>query len=248
MKEKSVTEKIIVFLLEYPGASIKDIAQGVGISPSLARAILYRLKSRGVVSKAGIGYVLTRVGEEIAGKIREKYGMEERKKAGEKREAKEDTEKTGEHVEKAPATTPNITELEEKLREIEGRIKSLEAMLAELKNTLNGIKKAVREAKKSKRTIKREAVKVERLPKPIMSIMEARSSLGGVFDSLVYSGKVVVVGSLAIDGDYYREFISRFPITVKEAEKFSEQEKMLLEALKNEGKVYLYAGKEYRLV
>ncbi len=250
MPEKSVTERVIIFLYNYPGASIKDVAQGLGISPNLARAILYRLKSRGIVDKSGYGYVLTSVGESVAEKIIGKQAekpLEKKvveKPQVEKKETRPIIEETVEKV--GPGRTSDLGDLEERIRVLEEKIAGLDNLLSSLKRELRDLKKALEEARKSRRD--RRRVKVERLPKPIMSIMDARNTLGDGLHSLIYSGRAVVVGSLVVDSEYYNEFLARFPISRRDAEKLSDQEKLLLEELKNEGKIYLYAGKEYRLV
>lgn len=247
MTEKTLTEKIIEFLYDNPGASIKDVAQGLGISLNLARAILYRLKSKGIVGKSAYGYVLTDIGESIAKKIMAKFGgeAEAREKEHIDKEVIE-TRREFKAVEgPVKAAYGDLSEFENKLRNLEEKIASLDRLLSNLKKELRNLRMALDEAKKSGTKRKR---RIDRLPKPIMSFMDARDLLGDSLHSLIYSGKVIVVGSLVVDSDYYNDFISRFPISRKEAEKLSDQEKLLLEQLKNEGKIYLYAGKEYRLV
>ena len=246
MREKTLTEKIIEFLYDNPGASIKDVAQGLGISLNLARAILYRLKSKGIVGKSAYGYVLTDIGESIAKKIIAKFGEESEAREmelGDKEviETRREFKAVESSVKEAYG---DLAELENRLRSLEEKIVNLDRLLSNLKRELRNLRMALDEAKKS--STKRR--KIDRLPKPIMSFMDARDLLGDNLHSLIYSGKVIVIGSLVVDSDYYNDFISRFPISRKEAEKLSDQEKLLLEQLKNEGKIYLYAGKEYRLV
>ena len=244
MTEKTLTEKIIEFLYNNPGASIKDVAQGLGISLNLARAILYRLKSKGIVGKSAYGYVLTDIGESIAKKIIAKFSEE----AGGKEYIDKGVIETRREFKAVEGSVKeaygDLAELENRLRNLEEKIASLDRLLSNLKKELRNLRMALDEAKKS--STKRR--KIDRLPKPIMSFMDARDLLGDNLHSLIYSGKVIVIGSLVVDSDYYNDFISRFPINRKEAEKLSDQEKLLLEQLKNEGKIYLYAGKEYRLV
>lgn len=246
MKEKTLTEKIIEFIYNNPGASTKDVAQGIGISINLARAILYRLKSKNIIDKSAHGYVLTDIGESIARKIASRFREETKSEEVEKMEKIVKKHKELEGIESSNrGAISDLGELENKLRSLEEKIISLDKILSSLKRELRSLKKSLDEAKKSGTKRKR---RIDRLPKPIMSFMEARDLLGDSFHSLIYSGKAIVIGSLVVDSDYYNDFINRFPISRKEAEKLSEQEKLLLEQLKNEGKIYLYAGKEYRLV
>ncbi len=258
MSSESLTIKVLKYLMENPGATIKDIAQGLSISLGLARAVIYRLKNKGFIEKTGYGYILTSIGEKIVEK-QLKRTKEEREEVQQRMVKEEEIgeRRVVEKTSKTPTTTIETTKtlgytstemesLVERVRTIEKTIAGIEETIASLKKELAIIKKALEEKlREKKKSVKKH---VSRLPKPIMSIIEAQNILGDEARMLVYSGKAVAVGSLLVDIDYYREFLSKFPISVKEAEKMSEQEKLLLEELKNEGRVYLYCGKEYRLV
>lgn len=245
-----------MFLRDYPGATIKDISSYLGISINLARAVLYRLKNRGVVEKVGSGYILTKSGEQLVSKSSTPTILAEqqvqpkntliRGSRGEKQWLKR-TSTMGREEKKAVGGY--VDEIEKNVEVLERKISALENELENIKNELERLKKFLKEVKeggKEKKSVKKEAL--EKLPKPVMPVLDAESILGDKLRSLTYTGKIIVIGSLAVDRDYYEEFISKFPISRREAEKLPEHEKILLEEMKKEGKVYLHGGKEYRLV
>lgn len=266
MYEKSLTRKVLVFLKDYPGASVKDVATHLGININLARAILYRLKNKGVVEKVGNGYILTKSGEHIIGKISGKEQVLEKEHTPNNTSIKEmsrtlietgpETQKQEEETTSTPATHPVLREtrdepkidLMEAIKAVEERIRYLEKELDVIKKEVFRIKNIAENMKQQVQSPPAKKSEVEKLPRPVMPIIEARNILGERLHALTYTGKIVVIGSLAIDGDFYKNFISKFPISRREAEKLPEEEKILLEEMKKEGKVYLHCGKEYRLV
>ncbi len=249
MPSESLTIKVLKTLNEYPGASIKDVAQRLGISVGLARAVIYRLKSRGFIEKTGYGYVVTGVGEKILSKHMGSKAREEVVEVKQKQLPIRETRVEQPIVKEERKSSGGVdaSAMLEKVRALEKTITSLEETLTSIKRELESVKKVLEESLKREES-GRKRKRVLRLPKPVMTIPEAQSVLGEDVRSIIYSGRAVAVGSLIVDIDYYNEFLSRFPISVKDAEKMSDQDRMLLEELKNEGRVYLYGGKEYRLV
>jgi len=270
--KKTLMLRILEFLREYSGATIKDISSSLGISMSLARTVIYRLRNNGYIEKAGKGYILTEKGEWFVNKFGEPRKTIEESGTGEKEivqtvkdTAQSLTRPSEQTMVKAPSkpvekimeqekrgkASKNVSEelvrtIEQKIAEIEKEIKTLENTIAKLKEELEKTKEELRKAKlHGKRGIKKEE---KGLPKPIMPINEAMSILGSLFNTLVYQGKIEVVGKLAVDKEYYDEFIKKFPLPVRDAEKLSPMEKTLLEEMKRDARVILYAGKEYRLV
>ncbi|MCI4435485.1 MAG: winged helix-turn-helix transcriptional regulator [Ignisphaera sp.] len=55
---KSLTQKVIEYIKFHPGAKPADIADYLGISPKLVRAILSRLRARGIIVRTEKGYFL----------------------------------------------------------------------------------------------------------------------------------------------------------------------------------------------
>lgn len=80
MNEKSLMQKVIEYLKFHPGAKPAEIADYLGVSLKLVRAILSRLRARGFVIRTDKGYFL-RPGVEIVGEVVSEEISEE--KAGE---------------------------------------------------------------------------------------------------------------------------------------------------------------------
>ena len=262
MPKKTLMLRILEFLKEYSGATIKDIATTLGISMTLARTIVYRLRNNGYIEKAGKGYILTDKGEWFVNKFGEprEESVEEvsaEAQSGEivyeitsskEREAEAKT-KIQEYKIMYPKTMDEpLSSLEDKIRQIEKEIIRVEEQVSSLRQELSKIREELKKAK-TRRTKEKKNEKEEKgLPKPIMHINEAMNALGSMFNTLVYQGRIEVVGRLAVDKKYYEEFIKKFPLPIREAEKLSPLEKTLLEEMKRDARVILYAGKEYRLV
>lgn len=267
MYEKSLTRRVLVFLKDYPGASVKDVATHLGININLARAILYRLKNKGIIEKVGNGYILTKSGEQIIDKISSKEYVVKREhipnnipvREMDKTLIEPEAKTQEQEVEETTSTSttqPVLRETRDEperdlmkaIKTVEERIRHLEKELDVIKKEVNRIKNIAENMKQRIQSPSAKKSEVEKLPRPVMPVLEARNILGDRLHALTYTGKIVVIGSLAIDGDFYKNFISKFPIGRREAEKLPEEEKILLEEMKKEGKVYLHCGKEYRLV
>ncbi len=263
MPKKTLMLRILEFLKEYSGATIKDIATTLGISMSLARTVVYRLRNNGYIEKAGKGYILTDKGEWFVNKFGEpreesveEFSIEAQSEeaiheiTSSKEQEVEAETKTQEYKIIYPKTTEEpLTDLEEKIRRIEKEIIRIEEQISSLRQELGKIREELKKAK-TRGTKKKKNKKEEEksLPKPIMYINEAMNALGSMFNTLVYQGCIEVVGRLAVDKKFYEEFIKKFPLSIREAEKLPPLEKTLLEEMKRDARVILYAGKEYRLV
>jgi len=58
----SLTDKIIEYLKQHPNAKPREIADYLGVSPRVVRAILTRLRNKGVVIRSEKGYILRKPG------------------------------------------------------------------------------------------------------------------------------------------------------------------------------------------
>ncbi len=262
MPEKKLTTKILEFLREYPGASIRDISQTLGVSLGITRAIIYRLKNNGYVEKAGSGYILTSKGEWLLSKITgEATHVEPSTPRTHEAEEHGQAEAVEHPIETRTIEAPrpviveakpriNLDEILGKMRELENRIKVLEEKIEEISKKINELSVASHQSEKAR--IEKEKVKHREkkpgLPAPIMGIKEARNLLGSQLDKLLYERKVVQIGSLIVESSFYDKFVKKFPLSVRDAEKLSPAEKRLLEEMKHEAKVILKAGKHYELI
>ncbi|MCD6195786.1 MAG: winged helix-turn-helix transcriptional regulator [Staphylothermus sp.] len=277
MARKTLTGKILEFIDEFPGATLKEIAEYLEISPALTRSLIYKLKNNGYIEKAGKGYVLTKKGEWFVQNILKKATRtsEETEKEVEKKTEEEKTiekieEKTVAHeiniFKKPPKEEPiqqqAIESLMKRMNMLEEHLKTLESRLQELLEELENLKKQISLAKTSgqlgietQKTVKENLVqppprqkRQDKLPEPIMSIQEARHRLGTSLDTLIRTGKVEIIGNLVVDSEFYELFKKRFPLSIRDAEKLPPMEKRLLEEMNREAIVIIHAGKYYKLV
>ncbi len=256
----SISQRVLELLRENPGASLKEISAALEAPINKVRAVLYDLKSRGYVEKAGKGYIVTERGLEYleylervrrgARPVQEEVGQATPsalpfiEKTAEKQEAEAPREAPMQaHREEKPETgllQTQLAELESSLLKIANRLDEFEKRLTLLERTVRDIEKAL-EALRKRRI---EAL----LEPPVMPYSEALSRLGAQLERMIMEGRIVRVGSLVADPQFYHEFKSKFPIKLADLDKLSEYEKLLLEEMRKEALVVLHAGREYRLL
>ncbi len=276
MTRKTLTGKILDFINEFPGATLKEIAEYLEISPALARSLVYKLKNNGYIEKAGKGYVLTKKGEWFVQNILKKAtktNVETKKEVGEETEQEKTIEKNEEKTvthetsmfkESREETVRQevIESLMKRMNMLEKQLKTLESRLQRLLDELENLKKQVSLARVSERPnietqkpVKENIVqphprqkKQDKLPEPIMSVQEARHKLGASLDTLIRTGKAEIIGNLVVDSEFYELFKKRFPLSIRDAEKLPPMEKRLLEEMNREAIVIIHAGKYYKLI
>lgn len=251
--------KILLYLNENPGATIKDLSQVFNVAPVTIRNILYRLKNNGYIEKAGNGYILTSKGEWfishiiLSGEKEEEISstVKEKTEEGEKESISEKTEST--KTSQLEKTRDKILEkissedLFKKIEFLEREIENLKRIIENLSREVNRIRKEIT-IKNTSSEEKKQDRKSEKLPKPIMNIREALETLGPLFDELRMKGCIEVIGSVVVDREFYEEFRKRFPIPIKEVETLSPMEKILLDEMIKDARVIVHAGKYYKLI
>jgi len=244
---KTLTAKILKYLYENPGASIKDLSIVFNVNPNTIRNTLYRLKGNGYVERVGKGYILTSKGEwfvkTILGEsIQEKEEIEIEE---ERIEPKEKIREEKKHSETISIENRDIIEridmLEKQLNEIRDIIDKLARQLEAIRRNIG------RKESREKKNEKREE-KMEKLPRPVMNIQEAINVLGPMLDELKLEGKIEIIDSIVVDLDFYNDFKKKFPIPVNEVNKLSILEKTLLDAMIKDARVIKHAGKYYKLI
>lgn len=253
---KTLTAKVLIFLYENPGSSIKDVSQALGISLATIRGIVYRLKNSGYIDKAGGGYVLTDKGEWFVSNILSKdRGKPRPSRVSEKAEARveADSEKTESISSEIASTEEEAVRgtRDEELKSLVDRVISLEKEVRSIRSALNRLSRELEELKKEVITKEQRAEKSSHensLPKPVMNFREAVDVLGySSFEELRLEGKIEIVGSLVVDKEFYEEFKKKFPIPLSEVGKLSTAERRLLEEMIRDARVIVRAGREYRL-
>jgi predicted transcriptional regulator len=265
---RTLSAKILVYLSENPGATLKDLSQVFNISMNTLRNMIYRLRNNGYVEKAGNGYVLTSKGEWFVEKVlksretshesitEEKHveapGREAAREASTSESMVKEEQYSGEEegvVEEKPPSRDTVEDTGDLLK----RIEMLETTLNELREKLEEVSSEIKRLKEqvvrgSKSRVRRKKEEVEKLPKPVMNIREALNTLGPLLDQLRLEGRVEIIGSIVVDREFYEEFKKKFPLPVKEAENLSPMEKTLLNEMIKDARVIKHAGREYRIV
>jgi DNA-binding Lrp family transcriptional regulator len=103
---KSLTQKVIEYIKFHPGAKPADIADYLGISPKLVRAILSRLRARGIIVRTEKGYFL-RPGAEASEKGLTQRLLEEEKVSEELESGKQLAEAIASLATSAEAAKPH---------------------------------------------------------------------------------------------------------------------------------------------
>ncbi len=248
MNGKTLTAKILEYLYENPGASIKDLSTEFSASIPAIRNTLYRLKNNGYVERVGNGYILTSKGEWFVTKIIR----------GEKQEAIETDNALEEAVEKPKETQVSDMiksgeetydrNIEEKIKELEARILTLTKMFEKVMEELESLKRELKTEKRINKSEPKSEKKLDKLPRPVMNVKEAINILGSRLDELKLEGRVEVIGSIVVDTSFYEEFKKKFPIPVNEVDKLSSMEKILLNEMIRDARVIVHAGKYYKLI
>jgi predicted transcriptional regulator len=237
--KRTYTHIILEYLNMYPGSSVKDISDSTGLSPLIVRKILYKLKNDNYVEKSGNGYVLTERGsrllEYISSKIPEHRETTDKAQQTIIRleEPKEDVKSREEHSNEASLKLVS-DEIQRRLGYIEKRLSRIEKEIEELRRALSYLSEPKRESKT--------------LPSPVLSFNEAQTLLGSLFERMLYEGKIVRIGKLVVEKSFYEQFKRKFPLKISEVENLSDAEKILMEEMRKEALVILYAGRELRLV
>lgn len=254
--KKSITHRILELIRDSPGCTVKDISSAIGLPPERIRAVLYELKAKGYVEKAGKTYVLTERGLKLLEYLEQSKGIVRPKEEGEEAEAKDavavsrvkgEEKATQVQVESRQAESVlqaggrETLELREVLVQFESRLRELEKKVENLERALRDVEKALESMHVKK---KAEAL----IEEPVMPYTQAVAKLGKTLEKLIKENKVVVVGSLVVDSTFFEWFKAKFPIKVVDVDKLSVYERALLEEMKKEALVILHGGKEYRLV
>lgn len=235
--KQTIYQRILEVLKENPGVSVKELAVMLGLNANRIRTLTYKLRSLGYIEKAGRGFVITEQGlrflEYISKKATTSSDIASETRTEEHTKPPVEFEHTTQLANKS--TLPDTNSIIEKLREIERRLVALETKMKNLEKAFSTITRRKPEANYVLET-------------PVMYYNDATSKHGPVIDKMVGDGKLVKIGSLVVDTCFYASFKSKFPIRVVDVDKLTPHEKLLLEEMRKEALVVLYAGKEYRLV
>ncbi|WP_042667488.1 winged helix-turn-helix domain-containing protein [Desulfurococcus amylolyticus] len=268
MQARSYTLRVLEILNNTPSLSSREIAEILGIDFSRAKEILERLRYSGYVEKAGRGYIITTRGRSLIAELTKQKTISPQNTAQEKQgspaseeaasseksvDEKRQESRTERRMQQAPETLDHVSllvkqleEFSKRLRELEVKIKDLDARLTSLENFAKEVVKHHDMVQHTGSQSGGEGQYV--IETPVMNMNEAQSRLGPLLDKYLLEGRLIRIGTLIVDHVFYEEFKKKFPIKASEVSKLSNLEKTLLNEMRNEMLVILYAGKEYRLV
>ncbi len=248
---KPLTHRVLETLHKNPGLSVKEISELLGISVERARNLLYKLKSSGFVERAGKGYMLTERGARFL-----EYLEKSRKSASPERvetSSGQPVESLGRPAQVTLVETP-VVESASRRELVEPRythldvVEELKRKVESLEKRVESLERAVRNLEQAMQTRQRRAESIV-LEEPVMFYNDAVNKYGQVYvERLISEGRVKKIGALVVDSEFYGEFKAKFPIKIQEADKLSHHEKILLDEMRREAMVVLFAGKEYRLL
>jgi Mn-dependent DtxR family transcriptional regulator len=245
---KPLTHRVLEAISKNPGLSVKELSEILGVNVEKARGLLYKLKSSGLIEKAGRGYVLTERGTKFL-----EYLEKSKRTAitGEKETpVEEHLEARGEAISERVVGVSGAESagkvLEGGLSEVS--VDQLKSKLEELEKRVEVLERAVRDLERAVQAKQRKPENLA-LEEPIMFFNDAVNKYGQAYvEKLISEGRVKRIGMLIVDTVFYSEFRSKFPIRVQDADKLSHHERLLLDEMRREAMVVLFAGREYRLV
>jgi len=133
----TLTEQIIEYLKNNPGARPSDIANALGVSVNLVRRILMRLRNRGIVMRIGMGYVV-RSEALPTQKAHEESVVESEAVEHEEKPAMVSVKQvsTGAEAPRIGATGTDVEELRVRVEKLENLVKDLMRRIDEIRNSV----------------------------------------------------------------------------------------------------------------
>jgi len=146
----SLTDKIIEYLKQHPNAKPREIADYLGVSPRVVRAILTRLRNKGVVIRSDKGYVLRRPGAVEMGPEPTVEAVDSEVEALEAGEAAT----TGSVAAATTATTVGAAQIQQTAQPVQQQVQTQSADLASLESRISRVESDVAEIRRALDDIK----------------------------------------------------------------------------------------------
>ncbi|OYT45753.1 MAG: hypothetical protein B6U85_08350 [Desulfurococcales archaeon ex4484_42] len=243
----SIDKKVLMYLKNNPGATPREIADALGISLNLVRALLRRLRESGYVMKSSRGGYVVRIT-----KLHEE-SVEYRVEEGE-------TIDTGKGSKSEVIVSDITRELRDLIKKLMSEIESLRERVGRIEYEINILKKSLQTSPNLRRHEAPSEVKVkgkegtddklleELKSRKVLSIEEAKSLTYKSLESYITQGYAVPISNYIVLKEFYEEVKKKFPIKVTEVKNLTNEERIVLDAMIKEGMVYLHGGREYRLI
>lgn len=261
----SLEEEVINYLKENPGASIREIAEALGLNYSIIRTIVYKLRSSGIISKSERGFYILRdrskyMGLKGATKVNTDTLIDSveqlRSSVNEIIKRLESLELKYESISKDLSTYTSLKELVTQLKETIDRMNTkitlLEKEITNLKKQIEIIGKytsTLRRTIPSKDRDVKSSIRILLKSQGIIEVEEAkRIADSHTIHELIEQGAILVIGPYIVSKEYYNQFKRKFPIPLSEEGKLSSLERKLLKVMLSEGLAYIHGGREYRII
>ncbi|MEM4489560.1 MAG: winged helix-turn-helix transcriptional regulator [Desulfurococcaceae archaeon] len=254
--KKTLQHRVLEYLKNNPGMSLKDLASIMEININSLKTIVYKLKSMGYIEKAGKGFILTQQGEKFLEYLNKITNMEQQATVLGSRITREEsvmsinesiiqkeieTEQKTTIKHEKPSVKPQSNEDTRSLLEnIVNKINELEKRLNQLELQFKNLEKAL--------NLQQKKIEQVSIHPPVMSYNEALTKYGSLIEKMISENKLFKIGSLVVDFAFYTSFKSKFPIKIADIDKLDQYEKLLLEEMRREALVVLHAGREYKLI
>lgn len=216
----SVEERVLSYLKSNPGATPRKIADALGVSLTVVRLALNKLRESGSVIRSSKGGYIVKVSNNVA--VLD-YTFTNSSKSSLKLEE----------------LTKTINELVDKVNELVERVSKLE-------NEVRRIKMSLPEINTSPRKVDNDKLLTALKLRGIINVEEAKKLATKPLEDYVNYGKALIIEDFIVSPEFLSRLKSRFPLKISDLNSLSPEEQELLKVLIKAGHVYLYAGIEYR--
>jgi len=261
----SLEEEIINYLKENPGASIREIAEALGLNYNIVRTIIYKLRSNGIISKSEKGFYILRDRSRYAGlKDTTKTNVDTlvdtmeqlRSLVNEITKRIESLELKYENISKDLSVYTSLKELVIQLKEtidkVNTKITFLEKEITNLKKQIETLSKytsTLRRVVPSKDRDVKSSIQALLKSQGVIEVEEAKKIADSrIIHELIERGVILIIGPYIVSKEYYNQFKRKFPIPLSEERKLNSLERKLLKVMLSEGLAYIHGGKEYRII
>jgi len=192
----SLTDKIIEYLRQHPNARPREIADYLGVSPRVVRAVLTRLRNKGIVIRSEKGYILRRPGAAEAGPESHIEAVGSEVKAHEAGEAAA----AGSIAATITATTAGAAQAQQTaqpvqqiqapsadLASLESRISRIESEVAEIRRALDDIRGLIQTYRESSG----EGIQQSAVIEAVLRLAEAVEALALAVQRISYGDTAV---------------------------------------------------------
>ena len=220
----SVDRKVLAFIKLNPGATPREIADGLGLPYNTVRGAILRLREAGYLIRSSRGGYVVRVG--LPSSVED--------------------ELTPAQVSRSQAET--LAELKTVILDLREAVEELTRRVDRLEKELNLLKKGIQPKHPPRPRERGDPLLKELRRSGVIKLGDAARLAREPLENYFKRGLAVPVGGLIISAEFLERFKKRFPLSMSEVQSLSREEKELLNEMTREGLIYLHGGREYRLI